>query len=119
MDIINPTVHSGRLKATAERRIISPPLVLTRITHPLSRSTAEFVKDVASHYAIPDGEQEQEQGIPDGQYRAGMKRAAKDISRSQYELYSFATKNNLSEAATDELLQIVSNVSTVEFQVLK
>jgi hypothetical protein len=41
-----------------------------------------------------------------------MKRAAAKISRSQYEVYSFATGHNLSEAATDELLQIVGNVTT-------
>jgi len=40
-----------------------------------------------------------------------MKRAAAQISRSQYEIYSFATRHELSEAATDELLLLVGNVS--------
>ena len=35
---------------------------------------------------------------------AGLKRKAADISRTQYEVYSFSTKNNLSEAAVDEML---------------
>ena len=108
---IQPAVHLGRQKASAEARTISPPAVLARITGPLSRSVAEFVKDVASHYAISDGEQAP--GISDGQHRAGMKRAAKDIARSQYEVYSFSTKHDLSEAATDELLELASNVSVV------
>jgi hypothetical protein len=43
--------------------------------------------------------------------RVGMKRAAAQISRSQYEIYSFATRHELSEAATDELLLLVGNVS--------
>ena len=33
-------------------------------------------------------------------------------SRSQYEVYSFATKNNLSEVAVDELLGMLSNECT-------
>jgi hypothetical protein len=42
--------------------------------------------------------------------RVGTKRAAAAISRSEYEIYSFATRHDLSEAATDELIQLVSNV---------
>jgi hypothetical protein len=42
-----------------------------------------------------------------------MKRAVAKISRSQYEIYSFSTRHDLSEAATDELLQLVGNVSKV------
>ena len=34
------------------------------------------------------------------------------ISRSQYDVYSFSTKNNLSEAAVNELLGILSNLCT-------
>ena len=39
-----------------------------------------------------------------------MKRAAEGISRSKFETYNFATRYDLSEAATDELLQMLSNV---------
>jgi hypothetical protein len=39
-----------------------------------------------------------------------MKRAAEGISRSKFEAYNFATRYDLSEAATDELLQMLSNV---------
>jgi hypothetical protein len=40
-----------------------------------------------------------------------MKRRADAITRSQYEIYSLSTKYNLPEAATDELLAMLSNVS--------
>ena len=32
------------------------------------------------------------------------------ICKSQYEVYSFATKHNLSEAAVDELLEMLNNM---------
>ena len=40
----------------------------------------------------------------------GKKRKADGITRSHYEIYSFATKYNLPEADTDELLAMLSNV---------
>ena len=43
----------------------------------------------------------------------GLKRKAAGISRSQYEVYSFSPKHNLSEAAVDELLGMLGNVSTL------
>ena len=58
---------------------------------------------------VPDGDQAP--GVDSENYRVGLKRKAADITRSQYEVYSFATKNNLSEAAVDELLGMLSNVS--------
>ena len=45
--------------------------------------------------------------------RVGMKRAAADISRSKFEVYNFATRHDLSEAAIDELLQMLSNVGNI------
>ena len=39
--------------------------------------------------------------------RVGMK---VDICRSKFEVYNFATRYNLSEAAIGELLQMLSNV---------
>ena len=101
--------QQGRQKATAGVRTFTPADVLTRITTSLSRSTERFVEDVESHYSIQAGEQAP--GIADDEYHAGMKRNARGISRSQYEIYSFSTKYDLPEAATDELLQLVSNVS--------
>jgi hypothetical protein len=60
------------------------------------------------HYAVLAGEQPA--GIVSDELRVGMKRAAAAITRSVYELYPFATRHNLLEAATDELIQLVSNV---------
>ena len=45
-------------------------------------------------------------------YREGLKHKADAITRTQYEVYSFSTKHNLSEAAGDELLEMLSNVCT-------
>ena len=42
----------------------------------------------------------------------GPKHKAADISRTQYEVYLFSTKYNLSEATVDELLEMLSNVCT-------
>ena len=47
------------------------------------------------------------------QIKAGMKRRAENITRSQCEIYSFSEKFNLSEAARDELIASVGNVSTI------
>ena len=55
----------------------------------------------------------QPDGILSDEYRAGMKRAAAQISRSQYEIYSLSGRRDLPEAATDELLQLLTNVSSV------
>ena len=47
---------------------------------------------------VPDGDQAA--GVEDtGWYRAGQQRKTADISRTQYEAYSFSTKHNHSEAA--------------------
>ncbi len=51
--------------------------------------------------------------IESDELRVGMKRAAADISRSKFEVYNFATKHDLSEAAVDELLQMLSNVGNM------
>ena len=61
-------------------------------------------------YVVPDGVQEQ--GVRSDGHRLDLKRKAEQITRSQYEVYSFATKHNLSEAAVNELLEMLSNVST-------
>ena len=40
-------------------------------------------------------------------YTAVLKRSAADISRKQNEVYLISTKNNLSEAAVDKLLEML------------
>ena len=42
-----------------------------------------------------------------------MKRAAVNISRSKFGVHTFATRHDLSDAAVDELLQVLSNVGNM------
>ena len=60
---------------------------------------------------VPDGDQAPAVEL-DG-YRVGLKRKVAGISRSQYQVFSFSTKHNRSEAAADALLGMLSNVSTL------
>ena len=77
----------------------------------MSQAIVDVISDMRGHYDVPDGDQAP--GVDDtGGYRVGMKRKAANISRTQYEVYSFSTKKNLSEAAVDELLEMLSNVCT-------
>jgi hypothetical protein len=73
------------------------------------KANIKIVESVLDHYAVPPGTQPD--GILSDDLRAGMKRAATEISRSQFEIYSYSTIHDLSEAGTDELLQMLTNVS--------
>ena len=44
--------------------------------------------------------------------RIGSKCSAINLSRSEFEIYTFSTKHELSESAVDDFLEIVSNVSS-------
>jgi len=106
----SPEMHC-RQKSSAALRSFHPSAFLARISAPMSQAIVDVISDVRGHYDVPDGDQAP--GVDDtGGYRAGMKRKAANISRTQYEVYSFSTKNNLSEAAVDELLDMLSNVCT-------
>ena len=100
----------GRQKSTASVKSFCPSAFLAKISAPLTRATIEIIKDVRGQYAVPDGDQDP--GVESDGYRAGLKRKADAITRTQYEVYSFSTKHNLSEAAVDELLEMLSNVCT-------
>ena len=100
----------GRQKSTAAVRSFHPSAFLARISAPVTRETVDIIQNVRGHYAVPDGDQEP--GVESDGYRAGLKRKADAITRTQYEVYSFSTKHNLSEAAVDELLEMLSNVCT-------
>ena len=104
-----PDAH-GRHKSLAALKPIDPSAVLARLSGPITQSTAGIISRIRSHYDVPEGEQDP--GVESGVYRTRLKRKAAAISRSQYEVYSFSTKHDLSEAATDELLEMLSNVST-------
>ena len=102
--------EQGRQRAAAAVRTMHPPAFLARISAPITQKTSAITSDVQSLYVVPDGDQAP--GVDSDGYRVGLKRKVSDISRSQYEVYSFATKHNLSEAAVDELLGMLSNVCT-------
>ena len=100
----------GRQKSVAALKPFDPYAVLARLSGPMTTTNSAFISDLRSHYDVPEGQQAP--GLVSDEYRLRLKRKADDISRSQYEVYSFSTKHNLSEAATDELLEMLSNVST-------
>jgi hypothetical protein len=104
-----PSPQTGRQKAVASVNQVYPPEMIAKLTAGLKKISRKVVEDVRSHYAVPA--EEQPDGILSDELRVGMKRAAAAIPRSEFEIYTFSTRHNLSEAATDELLQLVSNVS--------
>ena len=62
----------------------------------------------------PDIEPDQDPSPgPEIQNLIWIKHASVDILRSKFEVYNFATKHDLSEAAIDELLQMLSNVGNM------
>jgi hypothetical protein len=106
-----PLPQTGRQKAMASVNQVHPPEMMAKLTAGLKKATMKVIEDVRSHYAVSD--KEQPEGILSDEYRVGMKRAAAAIPRSLFEIYSFSSRHDLSEAATDELLGLVSNVSIV------
>jgi hypothetical protein len=52
---------------------------------------------------VPPGTQPD--GILSDDFLAGMKQASVEISRSQFKIYAYSTRHDLSEAAIDELEQ--------------
>jgi len=102
---------TGRSKAAASVADFSPGHLLRKLSDPLSTAVQELIIDVRAHYAIPDGSPNP--GVVSGQGRAALKHRADQISRSQYEVYAFSTKYDLPEAAVDELLRMLSNVSNL------
>ena len=83
--------------------------MLAKLCTGFKKANVKIIENIRGHYAVPPGTQPD--GILSDELMVGMKRAASQISRSEYEIYSFSTRHNLSEAATDELLQLITNVS--------
>ena len=100
----------GRQRAAAAVRTMHPPLFWQDTIRPNNTKKILYYQLLLEPYVVPDGDQAPG-GESDG-YRLGLKRKFAAISRSQYEVYSFATKHNLSEAAVDELLGMLNNVCT-------
>ena len=100
-------------KANAGLKLLHPPELIAKLCGPLKKTNVRIVENVRGHFGVPLGTPPI--GIETYELRVGMKRAAAQISRSQYEIYSFAlkfaTRHELSEAATDKLLLLVGNVS--------
>ena len=108
---------SGRQKASAQLKPIHPPTVIAKLcSSAFKKSTRRILENVRENYAVPPGTQPDAMVSDD--LRVGMKRAAADISRSKFEVYNFSTRHDLSEAATDELLQMLSNVGNILVVVL-
>ena len=101
----------GRQKSVAALKPFNPYAVLARLSGPMTTTNSAFISDLCSHNDVPEGQQAP--GLVSEEYRIRLKCKAYEISRSQYEVYSFSTKHNLSEAATDELLEMLSNVNTL------
>jgi hypothetical protein len=97
-----PSPRTGGQKAMASVNQVHPPAMIAKLTAGLKKATMKVVEDVRSHYAVSDKEQPDE--ILSHGFRVGMKRAAAAIPRSEFEIYSFSSRHDLSEAATDELL---------------
>ena len=89
----------GRQKSAAAVQSFRPSAFLARISAPLTHESVDIIKDVRGHYAVPDGIQAP--GVESDGYREGLKRKADAITRTQYEVYSYSTKHNLSEAAVE------------------
>ena len=102
--------EQGRHRAVAAVRTMDPSALLAKISAPITQKTSEIISDVRSLCAVPDGDQAP--GLDSDGYRVSLKRKVAEISRLQSEAYSFATKHNLSEAAVEELLGMLSNVCT-------
>jgi hypothetical protein len=109
-----PELQTGRQKARAAvtGMQLHPAEMLAKLCTGFKKANMRIVENIRGHYAVPQGTQPD--GILSDEYLAGMKRAASQISRSQYEIYSCSTRHNLSEAATDEPLQLLTNVSSVQ-----
>lgn len=112
--MIDQHPHNSRQKARAQARPVNLNDVMARIAGPLSESTSKFVENLEDYFVIPEGSMEE--GHSTEEYQAELRTAANHISRSQYEIYSFATRHDLSEAAIDELTALVSNVSALDLK---
>jgi len=99
----------GRQKSSASVQSFHPSPFLAKVSNPPTPATFDVIRDVRSLYVVPDGVLNP--GVISDGYRQILKRKADSITRSQYEVYSFSTKHNLSEAAVNELLEMLSNVS--------
>ena len=101
---------SGRQKASAQLEPIHPPTVIAKLcSSAFKKSTRRILENVRGNYAVPPGTQPE--AMESFDLRVGMK---VNICRSKFEVYNFATRYNSSEAAIDELLQMLCSVGNIE-----
>ena len=101
---------SGRQKASAQLEPIHPPTVIAKLcSSAFKKSTRRISENVHGNYAVPPGTQPE--AMESFDLLVGMK---VDICRSKFEVYNFATRYNSSEAAIDELLQMLCSVGNIE-----
>ncbi len=79
-----PPTHTGRQKAGAAVTELHPPEMLASLCTGFKKGNIRIIENIRCHYAVPPGAQPD--GILSGEYRAGIKRAARSISRSKYEI---------------------------------
>ena len=96
-------------RAAAAVQTMTPLAFLARISAPIIQKTSSIISDALSIFMWC---QTGTWLLESDRYREELKRKADDISRSQCEVYSFATEHNLSGAAVDELLGMLSNICT-------
>jgi hypothetical protein len=102
-------VGKRQMPVSTFKQLLHPPELISKLCGPLKKSNVRIVENVRGHFDVPL--RTPPIRIETDELRVGMKRAAAQISRSQYEIYSFSTRHELSEAVTDELLLLVGNVS--------
>ena len=82
----------------------------------MSQATADVISDVLVHYDVPDGDslgtKQQEWTIQNGTER-GWNTRLLIFSVAETQSQGFSTKHNLSKAAVDELLEMLSKVCTL------
>ena len=93
---------SGPSKAHAQVPKPIPVDIPLPATGPFRQNTdiENFINDVASHYDVSD--HAQAPGFRRELLLAGMKRSAINLSRSEFEVFTFGTKYDLSESAIEE-----------------
>ena len=110
---------TGRQKARAAVSQLYPPEMLAKLCTGFKKANIKILESIWDHYAVPPGTQPDRLLSDDFKLREGMIRAASKFSRSQFEIYAYSTRHYLSEVASDELLQMLTNVSHSYFLLCK
>ena len=93
----------GRQRANAGIPPLHPPAVLSKMSELPFRISAGYVSEFRKRFVIAPGIQAE--GVESMELRVGMKRAASQISRSQYEF----TKYSIFQSSIISLRQLLTN----------